>query len=55
MPEPTEKEIKARAYQIWERLGCPENREDECWRLAEQELRNEDKSNPTRMPDTHDR
>jgi hypothetical protein len=52
MLEPTEKEIKARAYQIWERLGCPANQEEECWTLAEQELRNENESNPTRTPDT---
>jgi hypothetical protein len=51
VPEPTEQEIKARAYQIWERHGRPENREDEFWQLAEQELRNEDKSSPTRTPD----
>jgi hypothetical protein len=52
MPEPTAKEIEARAYKIWERMGCPENKEQECWHLAEQELRNEDKSNPTRTPHT---
>ena len=52
MPEPTKKEIEARAYQIWERLGRPEDKEAECWNLAEHELRNEDKDNPTRTPDT---
>jgi hypothetical protein len=52
MPEPTEREIQARAYQIWEREGRPENREEEFWHLAKQELRSEDKSNPTRTPDT---
>jgi len=52
MPEPTKQQIEERAYQIWERLGCPEDREAECWNLAEQELRNEDKDNPTRTPDT---
>ena len=51
MPEPTEQEIKARAYQIWERHGRPESRDEEFWQLAEQELRNEDKSSPTRTPD----
>jgi hypothetical protein len=24
MAEPTEQEIKARAYKIWERMGCPQ-------------------------------
>ena len=52
MAEPTEIEIKARAYKIWQRMGCPQGKEDECWSLAEQELRNQDKSNPTRTPDT---
>ena len=47
MPEPTEKEIQARAYQIWEPEGRPENREEEFWHLAQQELRNEVKSYPT--------
>jgi hypothetical protein len=52
MPEPTEPEIRQRAHQIWERHGKPEGREEEFWRLAEQELRNEEKSNPLRTPDT---
>ena len=41
-----------RAYEIWERHGRPEGREAEFWHLAEQELRNEDKSSPVRTPDT---
>ena len=52
MPEPTKKEIEARAYQLWEKAGQPEGREDEFRHLAQQELRNEDKSSPTRTPDT---
>lgn len=52
MPEPTEHEIRARAYEIWERLGRPDDRDSECWHLAEQELRNEEPSNPVRTPDT---
>ena len=48
MTQPTKKEIENRAYEIWERSG----REDEFWQLAEQELRNEDKSSPLRTPDT---
>ena len=27
MPEPTKKEIEARAYQLWEKAGQPEGRE----------------------------
>jgi hypothetical protein len=52
MPEPTEKDIMNRAYEIWERNGRPEGREDEFWELAQQELRNEDKASPMRRPDT---
>jgi hypothetical protein len=51
MANPTEKEIKKRAYELWEEAGKPEGREDKFWQLAEQELRNEDKSSPTRTPD----
>ena len=52
MPEPSERQILERAYQIWERHGRPEGREDEFFALAQQELRNEDKSNPMRTPET---
>ena len=48
----TKKEIEARAYQLWEKAGQPAGREDEFWYLAQQELRNEDKSSPMRTPDT---
>ena len=50
MAQPTEKEIMKRAYELWEQNGKPEGREDEFWQLAEQELRNEDKSSPSRTP-----
>lgn len=50
--QPTEKEIEKRAYEIWERSGKPEGREEEFWQLAEQELRNEEKSSPLRTPDS---
>jgi hypothetical protein len=52
MTQPTEKEIKQRAYEIWERQGRPAGKEDEFRQQAEQELRNEDKSSPLRTPDT---
>lgn len=52
MAKPTEKEITNRAYEIWERNGRPEGWDEEFWHLAEQELRNEDKSSPLRTPDT---
>ena len=52
MPEPSKKEIENRAYELWEKNGRPEGRGEEFWKLAEQELRNEDKSSPLRTPDT---
>ena len=44
--------IAARAYELWEQAGKPEGRDEEFWRLAEQELINEDKGSPRRTPDT---
>jgi hypothetical protein len=51
MAEPIEEEIKRRAYKLWEQAGSPEGRDEDFYHLAEQELRNEDKSNPLRTPD----
>ncbi len=52
MTRPGEKEISARAYKLWEEAGMPEGRDEEFWQAAEQELINEEKSNPMRTPDT---
>ena len=52
MPKPSDKEIAARAYNLWEEAGMPKDRDEEFWHAAEQELLNEDKSNPMRTPDT---
>ena len=52
MLEPTDHDIRERAHRLWEQAGKPEGREDKFWHAAEQELRNEDKSNPMRTPDT---
>ena len=49
---PTEQDIRERAHRLWEQAGRPEGRDDEFWHAAEQELRNQDKSNPLRTPDT---
>ena len=38
MNQPRDNEIERRAYEIWERNGRPEGREEEHWRQAEQEL-----------------
>src|SRR5947207_12284324 len=52
MAKPSEKEIAARAYQLWEENGRPDGKEEEFWHAAEQQLLNEDRSNPMRTPDT---
>ena len=52
MAKPSDQEIAARAYKLWEQNGQPEGRDEEFWRLAEQELLNEDKSSPLRTPNT---
>ena len=52
LSEPSEQEIRERAHQLWERAGKPECREDEFWHAAEQELRNENRSDTMRTPDT---
>jgi hypothetical protein len=46
-----EEDIRTRAYDLWMKAGEPENRDEEFWLLAEQELRNEYKSSPLRTPD----
>jgi hypothetical protein len=51
MAQSTAQEIMKRACELWEQHGKPEGRQDEFWQLAEQELRNEDKSSPSRTPD----
>ncbi|MBR0777906.1 DUF2934 domain-containing protein [Bradyrhizobium diazoefficiens] len=52
MAKPSDKEIAARAYKMWEDAGMPEGKDEEYWHAAEQELLNEEKSNPKRTPDT---
>jgi Protein of unknown function (DUF2934) len=52
MAGPTEEQIRQRAQEIWEENHRPEGRDEEFWHLAEQEIRNEDKSSPLRTPDT---
>jgi hypothetical protein len=51
MAEPTEEQIRQRAQELWEENHRPAGRDDEFWSLAEQELRNEDKSSPLPTPD----
>jgi heat shock protein HspQ len=51
MPTPSRIEIVRRAYQLWQEAGEPQGKDEEFYYLAEQELRNEDKSSPLRTPD----
>lgn len=51
MPKPTEEQIRKRTQEIWELLGKPEGKRAECRFLAEQGLRDKDKSDPMRVPD----
>ena len=36
---PTEEQIRQRAFQLWELVGKPEGRDDEFWHEAERELK----------------
>ena len=38
---PAEKDIRVRAYQLWEQAGCPEGSDKEFYFQAERELRDE--------------
>ncbi|WP_044290976.1 DUF2934 domain-containing protein [Rivularia sp. PCC 7116] len=35
---PSENQIRLKAYEIWQRMGCPNNKSVECWLQAEKEL-----------------
>ena len=51
MEQPTKEQIIRRAYELWEKAGKPEGKDDDFYHLAEQELRNADESSPLRTPD----
>lgn len=38
MSQDVERQIRERAYQIWQEKGCPEGSDHEHWFLAEQEV-----------------
>jgi hypothetical protein len=38
MEEPTEEEIRIRAYDIWVEAGSPHGRDEEFWAQAQKEL-----------------
>jgi len=39
MEDPQKTQITRRAYELWEKAGCPEGRDQEFYHQAEQELR----------------
>ena len=45
-----EERIRARAYEIWQRAGCPEGREREHWDEAEREIDLEDRQRSANGP-----
>src|SRR3954468_689382 len=45
-----EERVKRRAYEIWEREGCPEGREADHWALAKEEIAIEDNQNQALLP-----
>ncbi|MBB3263489.1 hypothetical protein FHW79_001085 [Azospirillum sp. OGB3] len=57
MADDLESRIRARAHQIWEREGRPEDRAEDHWKLASEEIAIEDnyrdtlRPNPARGPD----
>jgi hypothetical protein len=50
MAEELEERIRKRAHQIWEREGRPENRSDDHWALASEEIAIEDNYRQTLLP-----
>jgi hypothetical protein len=49
--ERADQNIKIRAYQLWEKAGCPEGRDQEFYFQAEQEQRDRGMPDPTRASD----
>ena len=45
-----EERVKQRAYEIWQREGCPEGREADHWALAKEEIAIEDNQNQALLP-----
>jgi hypothetical protein len=51
METPDRAKIMKRAFELWEDAGMPEGRAEEFYHLAEQKLREEEKSDPPQTPD----
>ena len=48
MPHVEESKIRDRAYQLWDKAGQPEDREQEFWYQAERELAEEEEVDTSR-------
>ncbi len=57
MDDPSEEQIRARAHQLWEAAGRPEDREQEFWYQAERELKGtaDETGSPTAPDEKSDR
>lgn len=59
MRQTNEEQVRARAYAIWEREGCPVGKADEHWQLAIKELEGQPSpkidQGPWRTPQDEDR
>jgi hypothetical protein len=45
-----EKRVRQRAYEIWQREGCPEGRDADHWALAKEEIAIEDNQDQALLP-----
>src|SRR3954471_20385168 len=45
-----EERVRQRAYEIWQREGCPEGRDADHWALAKEEIAIEDNQNQALLP-----
>ena len=52
MAQPTEEQIRKRAFELWEQAGKPEGREDDFWNQAQRELQGaEERDDPNKGAD----
>jgi hypothetical protein len=52
MAQPTEEQIRKRAFELWEQAGKPDGREDEFWNQAQRELQDaEERGDPNKGAD----
>jgi hypothetical protein len=51
MAHPTDKQILERAYQLWEKAGHPDGKEEHFWLEAERQLNQERIQNEVKTPD----